>query len=186
MDLFFRIEIKSWVQSSVIQWALSDKSLGTDRTESRAEDHREKPSLRFDCSQENADILLKQSNDLVQLNSCIVEAKKAVREKMKEIAQKKRDQVIQVKRMKNPRACPHCPGFPMFETGAERDNHLISSHNYDYCKLCKVRQSLGLLLNMMLFLADRTESERDASLRSLSSKTALPSLWLTVTNLREN
>ena len=65
---------------------------------------------------------------------------------MKEIAQKKRDQVIQVKRMKNPRACPHCPGFPMFETGAERDNHLISSHNYDYCKLCKVRESLHLVL----------------------------------------
>ena len=46
------------------------------------------------------------------MNSCIVEAKKAVREKMKKIAQKKRDEVIQVKRIKNPRACPHCPGFP--------------------------------------------------------------------------
>lgn len=38
----------------------------------------------------------------------------------------------------------------------------------------------------VLFLVDRTESQRYASLCSSSSKTALPSLRLTVTNFREN
>ena len=89
-------------------------------------------------------LFLKQSWELFHSNSCIVEAKKVVREKMKEIAQKKRDEVSQVKRMKNPRACPHCPGFPIFETGAQKDNHLISSHNYDYCKICKVSWNSSL------------------------------------------
>ena len=128
-------------QSGVIQWTLSGWPLWTDPEEGWAENCWEKQSFRFVL------IISKQSWEWFHLNSCIVEAKKAVREKMKKIAQKRRDEVSQVKRMKNPRACPHCPGFPIFESGAQKDRHLISSHNYDYCKICKVNiNPLFLLL----------------------------------------
>ena len=132
-------------QSGVIQWTLSGWPLWTDPEKGWAKNCWEKQSFRFVL------IISKQSWELFHLNSCIVEAKKAVREKMKEIAQKKRDEVSQVKRMKNPRACPHCPGFPIFETGAQKDNHLISSHNYDYCKICKVNLNLSLFSRERIF-----------------------------------
>ena len=127
-------------------------------------------------------LFLKQSWELFHSNSCIVEAKKVVREKMKEIAQKKRDEVSQVKRMKNPRACPHCPGFPIFESGAQKDHHLISSHNYDYCKICKVNLNLFFLLlrEISKCSVDWAESECDAPLRGTSSCTALSSLWFSI------
>ena len=135
-------------QSGVIQWTLPGWPLWPDPEKGWAKNSREKQYSRYFLFWVKSNMLcllfLKQSWELFHSNSCIVEAKKVVREKMKEIAQKKRDEVSQVKRMKNPRACPHCPGFPIFETGAQKDNHLISSHNYDYCKICKVSWNSSL------------------------------------------
>ena len=132
---------KGKLKSSVVQWALPDTPLRSYTKKSRWENCRKDLALRFTVVKKiyNQRFISQAILELFYLNSCIVEAKKAVREKMKETAQKRREEVVQVKRMKNPRACPHCPGFPLFQSGAEKDNHLISSHNYDYCKLCKVR-----------------------------------------------
>ena len=191
-----RWRFKGKLKSSVVQWALPDTPLRSYTKKSRWENCRKDLALRFTVVKKiyNQRFISQAILELFYLNSCIVEAKKAVREKMKETAQKRREEVVQVKRMKNPRACPHCPGFPLFQSGAEKDNHLISSHNYDYCKLCKVRLTTspsswisppdrknGTSQNG-LFSVDRPKHERDASLCSVSCKTALPSLWVTVTN----
>jgi len=52
--------------------------------------------------------------------------------------------------MRDPKSCPHCPEVPVFETGYERDRHLVSSHNYDTCKVCHL---IGPSMSVMVHIA---------------------------------
>jgi len=61
-----------------------------------------------------------------------------IREEMKRTKTAKKEVGTLLRRMKDPKCCKHCEDFPVFESGYERDKHLISNHNYDFCKICKL------------------------------------------------
>jgi len=68
----------------------------------------------------------------------------------------KREEESIVRRMRDPKSCKHCEEFPIFDSGYERDKHLISSHNYDFCKICKL---IGPAFDIMVHIAQHHQKQ---------------------------
>ena len=53
-------------------------------------------------------------------------------------------------RLREQRACDHCPHLPIFQSGYERDRHLVTDHHYDVCRVCRL---VGPGMEMMVHVA---------------------------------
>lgn len=73
-----------------------------------------------------------------------------IKEEMKRTKIAKKEVGTISRRMKDPKSCKHCEEFPVFDSGYERDKHLISNHNYDFCKICKL---IGPAFSIMVHIA---------------------------------
>jgi len=71
-------------------------------------------------------------------------------EEIKRVKVAKKEVGTLYRRMKDPKSCKHCEEFPVFDSGYERDKHLISNHNYDFCKICKL---IGPAISIMIHIA---------------------------------
>ena len=101
-----------------------------------------------------------------EAHSGVIEERKGQREEQKrearEIAAKRREEREAERRAgpeqqrREQRACSHCPHFPVFESGYERDRHLVASHNYDTCRLCRL---VGPSMEVMVHIATRHQDK---------------------------
>ena len=88
-------------------------------------------------------------------HSGVIEQRAVARQQVKrrqreQEASKKQQEHQQTPSFRDQRVCIHCVHLPIFESGHERDRHLISNHHYDMCLVCRL---VGPSLEVMVHVA---------------------------------